>query len=252
MKGSTSSKNLYFILGIILLILSWQSFSIYVGSGRMVFPGPGASFRCAFELLTREYTWKCILATMIKMLKGFSIALLIGLILGTIAGNFPFFEQMLRPFIITLRAVPTASLVYLFIVLAGFRNAPVCLVTLIGFPIIYEGVLSGIRNIPESIVRAMKADGTPFLRGNLRIRLPLALPYIYAALAAGFSLCFKIEIMAEVITGASDAGLGSVIAGVRASDPTDMVPVFGYSLIAVALMLLIDRLCNIVKSKSSI
>ena len=37
----------------------------------------------------------------------------------------------------------------------------------------------------------------------------------------------------------------SAIAGARASDPTNMVPIFGYSLIAVALMLLIDLLTKL-------
>ena len=215
----------------------------------MVFPGPAESFRYAFYLLGREYTWRCIFATMTKMLKGFSVSLLLGLFFGVIAGNSVFMEQLFQPTIIALRAIPTASLVYLFIVLAGFKNAPVYLVILISFPIIYEGVLGGIRNISASIVNAMKVDGASFLRSNLRIRLPLALPYIVIAMTTSFSLCFKIEIMAEVITGASDAGLGSAILGMRSSDPTNMVPIFGYSLIAVALMLLIDLIMGRIKDK---
>ncbi len=215
----------------------------------MVFPGPVASFRHAFYLLGREYTYRCILATMTRMLEGFFLSFAIGLVLGVIAGNFEPFDQMLRPFITTLRAVPTASLVYLFIVLAGFRKAPVNLVFLISFPIIYEGVKTGVGNVSPSIINATRLDGASFLSENLRVRLPLAFPYIAAALASAFSLCFKIEIMAEVITGSSLPGLGSAILGARSSDPTNMVPVFGYSLIAVGLMLMIDYLASLIRTK---
>ncbi len=180
---------------------------------------------------------------------GFGFSLLAGLLLGVIAGNFEVFGQLLQPSIIMLRAIPTASLVYLFIVLAGFKNAPIYLVFLISFPIIYEGVKTGVANVSPAIINATRLDGASFVKENLKIRLPLAFPYIAASMASAFSLCFKIEIMAEVITGSSVAGLGSAILGVRSSDPTNMIPVFGYSAIAVALMLVIDQLASLIRDK---
>ena len=175
-----------------------------------------------------------------KMLSGFAISFVLALVLGMIAANSEFLEEMFKPFLITLRAIPTASLIYLFIILSGYKNAPMLLVIMICFPIIYEGVKDGIKNIPEGISNATKVDGASLLEENIRVRLPLSFPYLIVALATSFSLSFKIEIMAEVITGSTNAGLGSAIAGARASDPTNMVPIFGYSLIAVAMMLIID------------
>ena len=84
---------------------------------------------------------------------------------------------------------------------------------------------------------------------NLKVRLPLAYPYIAVAVASSFSLCFKIEIMAEVITGSSLPGLGTAIAAARANDPTDMVPVMAYSIIAVFAVLIIDRISSFIKGK---
>ena len=232
-----------------MLAIIWQVFALMIGQRTMVFPGPVESFKYAFYLLSRPYTYKCILATMSKMLIGFAVSLVLGLFFGIIAGNYPFFEQLIRPTIIALRAIPTASLVYLFIVLAGFKVAPIYLVVLISFPIIYEGVTGGIENISRNINNALKVDGASFLKKNFRIKLPLALPYIVVAMTSSFSLCFKIEIMAEVITGSSNPGLGSAILGARSSDPTNMVPIFGYSLIAIGLMLLIDYLGGYVREK---
>ena len=211
----------------------------------MVFPGPLETVKYAVTLLGRSYTYRCMAFTLRKMLCGFAISFIYALILGMIAGNSTFVEEMLKPILVIFRAIPTASLIYLFIVLAGFRNAPMLLVMMISFPIIYEGVKEGIKNVDEGITDAAKVDGSSLLMETLRVRLPLASPYIIAALASSFSLSFKIEIMAEVITGASNAGLGSVISGVRAADPTNMVPVFGYSFIAVVMMLLIDLLSSL-------
>ena len=248
-KKFISNKNTVYILGVILLAIMWQALSLWVDEEVFIFPGPVKTFAYAAELLQRPYTWRCISATMLKMLSGFVIALISAFVLGVLAGNFPFIEKLFAPSIVALRAIPTASLVYLFIVLAGFKKAPVFLVILICFPIIYEAVAAGIRNVPESIIKALKVDGAGFLKANLKIRVPLAMPYIIVAMASSFSLSFKIEIMAEVITGSTNPGLGSAIAGARATDPANMVPVFAYSLIAVGIMLMIDFIANLLKNK---
>ena len=244
-RSILNNRYLAYIIGIILLVGLWQVFSMLIGEKVMVLPGPKETFEYALYLLGKDYTFRCIGSTMAKMLTGFAISFIVALILGMIAGNSEFLEEMFRPFLIVLRAIPTASLIYLFIVLSGFKNAPMLLVAMICFPIIYEGVKDGIKNVPVSIVNAAKVDGSSLLEENIRVRLPLSLPYIIVDVATSFSLSFKIEIMAEVITGSTNAGIGSAIAGARASDPTNMVPIFGYSLIAVALMLIIDLLTKL-------
>ena len=211
-----------------------------VGEERMVFPGPLLTFKETLMLLKKGYTYRCILESMKRMGGGFLTALFSGLFLGTISGNFPSFKRFLSPLVTALRAIPTASLVYLFIVLSGFRKAPMIMVSVISFPIIYESVSSGLSSIEQDIRDAASLDGGGFLRNNVSLFLPLAFPFIESGLFSSFSLSFKIEIMAEVICGASLPGLGSIIAGVRSGDPTNMVPVFAYSLIAVVLMLMVD------------
>ncbi|MBR5755420.1 MAG: hypothetical protein IKX97_06355, partial [Erysipelotrichaceae bacterium] len=142
------------MFGLLLLATLWQALSMYIGQKTMVFPDPVSTIKYALYLLGRPYTYRCIFSTMGKMLIGFAISMVIGVILGVIAGNNGFIEKIISPTIITLRAIPTASLIYVFIVLAGFRLAPMFLVVLICFPIIYEGTAGGIRNIPDQIIKA--------------------------------------------------------------------------------------------------
>ena len=251
MKKYTSNNLKPYLIGMILLVTMWQVLSFMIGKETMVFPGPIMTVRHFVVLLSREYTYRCIISTMFRMFMGFTISLILGLIFGVIAGNSAYIEKVFSPFFTTLRAIPTASLVYLFIVLAGFASAPMYLVVMISFPIIYEGVLGGIKSTPKELLEAARSDGASIVLENIRIRLPLALPYITVAMASAFSLCFKIEIMAEVITGSTLPGLGSAILGARSSDPTNMVPVFAYSLIAIILMLIIDYFAVAIKNTIS-
>ena len=148
-----------------------------------------------------------------------------------------------------LKSVPTAAVVFLFVVLVSPRQAPILVTMLISFPILFEAISSGIKNVPEGPIQAAKIDGANLIKTNLKIKIPLALPYIGVGILSSFSLSFKVEIMAEVITGSTKDGLGCLIRACSDNDPTNMVPIFGYSLIAVILVLLISLLADFAKNK---
>ncbi len=251
MRGSISNRQkiLWKGAGILLFLVFWQILAMRIGDRRFLLPGPSETIRRVFEMARGAYLYRCIWGTLRRMLTGFLISWILGLLLGCIAGNSERFRLLLEPGITCLKAVPTASLVYLFIVLSGARNAPIYVVILISFPIIYESVCGGIAGVSPEILKALQLDGGDELSHTLRVKLPLALPYIAVGFASSFALSFKIEIMAEVITGYSKLGLGSAILASQRSDPTDMTDVFAYSLSAVLLVLLIDGLARILERK---
>ena len=89
------------------------------------------------------------------------------------------------------------------------------------------------------MIDASKVDGSKGISTIFRIRLPLAIPYILVGIASSFALSFKIEIMAEIITGDTSHGLGSAISAAQKNDPSNMVPIFAYSLIAIVFILIV-------------
>lgn len=206
----------------------------------MVFPGPFSTFKEMIVLLTRSYTYKCIFQSLIRMIVGFVIALILALIFGIFAGEFRLLEELLKPTLTTLKTIPTASVVFLFIILSGARIAPVYIVILIAFPILYEGIVGGIKNVDKEVIEASKVSGADFITRIFKISLPLAKPYITVSILSSLALSFKIEIMSEVITGSTYPGLGSAISTCRKIEPANMVPIFAYSLIAIIISLIID------------
>ena len=245
MRKFTSDKKVYYVLGIIVFLGIWEVLSILIGQRTMILPGPFESINNAFYQLGKTYTLQSIGASLFRLCVGYLSALLLGLVLGVLAGNDERVYYILKPMMTFLRSVPTASLVYLFIVLAGFKMAPVLLVVILSFPILYEAFAVSISNVSGDFVKASRLDGAGYLKENLYIKLPLASKYYLKNVFSTFSLAFKTEIMAEVLTGSSSKGLGNLIQGARALDPTNMLPVFGYSLIAVGLMLLVDFISHL-------
>lgn len=195
-----------------------------------------------FSLLGKGVTYKWMGFTLLKTIEGFAIAFLGALVLGSIAGNFKKLQILFRPLLTVLKSAPTAAFVFLFLVLVGSSNATIFIVILLAFPILYESVVAGINNITPDILDALRVDTREFFKPLFKIKIPLALPYILVGLTSSFALSFKTEIMAEIITGNTDNGLGNAIRGFRNLDPTNLTPIFAITLIAIIIVLLIDLL----------
>ena len=241
--------NTYFIytLGLIFVFLLWLILSYALGSGNLYFPNPIDTFKKFGELLTSPYILKGIGWSLLRTLIGFVSAFLIALILGTIAGHYKKVYLFLKPIMLVAKSIPTAALVFLFLVLSGSRFAPVYIVFLLSFPILYEAIAGGMHNIEDEVIDSVRLDTTNFFTITTKIKLPLALPYVIIGLTSSFALSIKTEIMAEIITGDTNYGLGCAISAYRNIDPTDLTPIFAIALIALIFILFIDLIGMIIK-----
>lgn len=246
----SSLKNfLYTTLGIIIILIGWIIISSCISNNSMIFPDFIVTGKETIRLLGRSYTYKCIWKSVLRTVIGFAFSFVIALILGIIAGNVPAIKRVFSPFFSVLKTIPTASLVFLFLVLVGAKNAPILMVMLICLPILYEAIVRGFENIDTSIKDACDVDGVPFARKLFNVYLPVITPYIFVGIVSSFSLSFKIEIMSEVISGTTSEGLGSIISACQKSDPTNMVPIFAYSLIAIIIVAIFSLLLFFIEKK---
>lgn len=247
MKKFISNSYTLTFLGILLFFGLWFILSLCIGEETLIFPGPIATLEYAVQLLKKEYIYLCIAATMKRMLIGFIIAFAIAFILGMLAGQWKAIQKVLQPLVTACKAVPTACLIFLFLVLLGAKNAAIGVVILVSWPILYEAIVGGMHSTSEDMIRAARIDGSNAWKIMTRIRFPLSLPYWMVGIASSFALSFKIEIMAEILTGNTRLGLGAAIYSAQQNDPSNMVPIFAYSIIAIFFILLVSflgRLCK--------
>lgn len=249
MKRFITNKFVLFTLGTISLLIIWFLISLLVDRNGSIFPSPILTFNRLFVLLVEPYTYTCLLHTLLRMGIGFLSSFIFALLFGVLAGNHPSFYHFLKPLMVTLKSVPTVALVFLFIVLFTPKDAPIFVVMLICFPILYEAIANGINNVDRQTIQASKIDGASYLKTIFYIKLPLALPYIVVGMVSSFALSFKIEIMAEVLTGYTKNGLGSAIQYARYENPSDMSTIFAYALIAILFMLIFSLIEEIVKTQ---
>lgn len=247
MKKFISNKFVLFFLGVLFVIAIWFICSLLFDKNGAIFPSPILTFSKFINLLGEKYTYQCLGYTFLRMLAGFGLSFVVALLFGILAGNHPNFYQFLKPLMTVIKSIPTVALVFLFIVLVVPKNAPIFVVFVICFPILYEGVAGGIKNVDKDMIEASKVDGANYFKSTLFIKLPLAIPYIIVGVVSSFALSFKIEIMAEVITGVTARGLGSAISNARNDDPGNTAAVFAYALLAVLIVLLVSLIEEVVK-----
>lgn len=236
------------ILGVGLFFLLWYLIFILAGRSVYIFPDPGSTLKEVFSYFGSAYIYKCIWGSFYRMLIGFSIASILGIAIGMIVGNFIKIKYVFNPTIIALKSIPTAALIFLLLVLVGFKNASMYIVMVIVFPMVYEATVSGYQNINEQMVMAMRVDGANPLLKNFKVKLPLSMPYIAVGLTSSFALSFKIEIMAEVITSSSKTyGLGRAIAVAFANQSNGLISTFAYAFIAIMVMMIASLIIWIIK-----
>ena len=248
MKRFITNKFVLFALGTLFVILLWVICSLIFDKNGAIFPNPILTMEKFVVILGEAYTYKCLGFTFLRMLIGFGLSFAMALLFGILAGNNKHIYQFFKPLMVVIRSVPTVALVFLFLVMITPKDAPIFVVFVVCFPILYEGVVGGIKNISDDVIDASKVDGANYIKGTLFVKLPLAVPYIVVSVISSFGLSFKIEIMAEVITGVTkNGGLGSVIHFTQVDDPSNMAGIFAYSLLAIIIMLLVTLLEEVIK-----
>ena len=238
--SALKSNTAFYLYGVFFIFLVWAIVSLSQGYGNVVFPAPVETFKKTFELLSEAYIYKCIGMTVLKTLIGFGSSFVLAVILGILANKSPRFHTFLKPAVIVLKSAPTAAFIFLFLILVGSQYASVLIIFFLLFPILYESVVGGLANISPSVENALRIDAGKSLRSFFRVRLPLAAPYIVVGILSSLALSFKTSIMAEIISGNTNYGLGCAIIAYRSIDPTDLTPVFAIVLIAIVLVLIVD------------
>ncbi len=245
------NKYLMFAFGFLFLIGVWFLVSTLVDLNNMIFPSPINTFKRMFELLGVKATYKYLGFSITRLVIGFSVSFLLAFLLGILVNRSETLYNFFTPIITFLKAAPTATFVFIFLVLFGGRNAPAWVVILMTFPILYESVVSSLKSTPEEMLEAAKIDGASRLKTLIKVQIPLGIPFITLGLLSTFGMAFKVEIMAEIITGITKGGVGTMIKISNLQDGTDLTNMFAYSLLAIILVLIVSIAASIVKGKIS-
>jgi sulfonate transport system permease protein len=207
----------------LVLLTIWE---ISVRSGwwpASVIAPPSAVCRTFVEMVADGRLMMHVLASLKRLVSGFVLGGVVGVLLGAIVGLSRLAERMIGPTLQILAPVPIVAWIPLLIVLFGIGDASkVAVISLGTFFVVYFSTVDGIRGTDQKLVEvgyAFNKDRFEILRFIL---LPSALPNIFSGLRVALGLSWVLLIVAEII--ASSKGLGWLIWDARNfSRPDDMI-----------------------------
>lgn len=201
------------LVTVALIALFWQ---IAASGPQSSLPPPTKIWEEAKDLIVEPFYWAGsqdiglgwrILVSLQRVAIGFSLAAIVGVLLGALVGQSVWAMRGLDPIFQVLRTVP--PLTWLPLSLAAFRDSQPSAIFVIFITAIWPVIINtavGIRNIPQdyrNVAQVLRLNQVEFF---FKIMVPSAAPYIFTGLRIGVGLSWLAIVAAEMLTGGVGIG----------------------------------------------
>jgi len=201
------------LITVALILLVWQ---LAASGPQSSLPPPTKIWEEAKDLIVEPFYWAGsqdiglgwrILVSLQRVAIGFSLAAVVGVLLGALIGQSVWAMRGLDPVFQVLRTVP--PLAWLPLSLAAFRDSQPSAIFVIFITAIWPVIINtavGIRNIPQdyrNVAKVLRLNQVEFF---YKIMVPSAAPYIFTGLRIGVGLSWLAIVAAEMLTGGVGIG----------------------------------------------
>ena len=211
----------------LLLLGAWWLISLAVPP--YVLPPPGRVFARIVQLTQSGDLPINLLTTLGRVLAGFALAVALGVPGGILLGSHRALGTFFEPVLPVLNTVSSAIWAIFAIIWFGLSPmTPIFVVLMTAFPLIVTNVWQG--------TQAVNADYVELAKTLVKIYFPSILPYFFSGARLAFGFGWRVSLVAETL-GAS-SGVGYRLR--QASDLIQMDQVFAWTIVQVAMMLVIE------------
>lgn len=201
------------LITVALILLFWQ---LAAAGPQSSLPPPTKIWEEAKDLIVEPFYWVGsqdiglgwrILVSLQRVAIGFSLAAIVGVLLGALVGQSVWAMRGLDPVFQVLRTVP--PLAWLPLSLAAFRDSQPSAIFVIFITAIWPVIINtavGIRNIPQDYRNVAKVLRLNQIEFFFKIMVPSAAPYIFTGLRIGVGLSWLAIVAAEMLTGGVGIG----------------------------------------------
>jgi NitT/TauT family transport system permease protein len=204
---------------------------------------PGQFFFPPFSVVVQEFYHLAangvlgdnFLASLARVLIGFSAGSIAGIAVGIVMGWRENFNKALHPIISLFYPIPALGWLPLLMLWIGINELlPIAIIFICSFfPVLYNTV-TGIRNVDKDYIRVARTLGASDARILATVAIPLALPNIFTGLRLEAGMAWRVIIAAEMV--AIPTGIGALLMKAESLIRIDIIIV---CLIVLAVMCLV-------------
>ena len=235
-------NSLYPIVTFLSLLLIWELVVQVKEIPQYILPAPTD----IIEVFRSDYLnlYTNTLTTLSEALLGFTIAILLSLIMGVLMDFIPIFKKCVYPIMVVSQTIPTIAIAPLLIIWFGFDMLPkVIMVTMTCFFPILISFVDGIENIDKDYLNLFKTMNSSKLSTFIHLKFPMAMDKFFSGLKISATYAVVAATVAEWLGGTK--GLGVYM--VRAKSAYALDKVFASTILVVIFSLLFVLLVQILK-----
>lgn len=141
---------------------------------------------------------------------GFLLAAAVSIPTGVLLVYSALLERIISPLLVAFQATPKVAFAPILVVWFGFGLTPKIILALItaAFPIVINTII-GMNQVPREMLHLMRSLGASAWQIFMKVRMPVAAPYIFGGFRIGITLAVVGAVVGEFI--ASNSGLGFLL-----------------------------------------
>jgi NitT/TauT family transport system permease protein len=237
MRRLIGGLNKIVLPGISLVVLCglWEAAALIFGARYL--PGPVPTAARLAQLFATDQVVGNLAPTILRVLGGFAVAEVLGVILGVIMGLSRSWEKFLELGVMVGLTIPSLCYIILSFLWFGLNElAAIVAIGLTTFPIIAINVWSGVKSIDGQLNDMAWTFGISRGERIAKVIAPQITPYIVAAARYGFGVAWKVTIFVELMGLTNGVGFQLNYS----FQIFDMASVFAWTLLFTIVMLILE------------
>jgi NitT/TauT family transport system permease protein len=208
------------ILFAAVMLLAWQELTVHLHVSPMLLVPPSEILDVLVQAwpILMVQTWPTLVNTVV----GFLLASVLGIALGGVLVMSRRIEQAFWPHVLIFQLIPKVAVAPLFIIWLGMGpSSRLAFAVFLSFFPIAVSAATGFRSVDRTALRLCQSLTASTWQTFYRVRLPYAIPHIFAGLKVGVTVAIIGVVIGEFVT--AQEGLGYIIMFASSAAQTALV-----------------------------
>lgn len=226
LKNLNYMKLLWGTAGLVGIVVIWY-IAAQTEAMEKLLPNPLSVFGFVFESFINPIgkltMWQHIGWSLSRVMIGYLLACIVGVVLGFVVGWFKIGEAIVKPFYLVLKSIPSIAWIPIAILWFGIGEQSKYFIIFISTSlIVMTNAIDGVRDVNRDFINVARMLGTKENQIFTKIVFPSAVPQIFSGFQVGLSAAWATVVAAEMVR--SSEGVGWII--LIGQDSVNMVQIF--------------------------
>ncbi|RLL43996.1 ABC transporter permease [Oceanobacillus piezotolerans] len=232
------------------ILLAWFVLTELEFVSSLIMPSPATVLQSFQEVITTGYKgnslWVHILDSMTRLLTGYFLAAVLGILLGLASGYNRKIRAVFDPIVEFYQSLPPLAYYTVLIIWFGIGDlSKVVLLFLAAFAPMFIASMSGVKNVKTEYIQGAYNLGANKWQTFFYIIFPASLPYIFTGLRTSMVASYGTLVAAEMVAGVS--GLGWMVIDASRFMRSDII--FMGLIVMGIISIILDRLLRFAEGK---